>query len=78
MLQLARDEFMHSRSVRIVAQLARYSLAFFTNDVRHARDSHAIFDLSLQLIQMQIDESDVRLNFQNRIRDDSKEFENAS
>ncbi len=69
---------MHSRSLKIVAQLARYWSAFFTNDVRHVCDLHAISDLSLQLIQMQIDESDVRFNFQNRNRNDSKEFENAS
>jgi hypothetical protein len=78
MLQLARDEFMHSRFFRIVAQFAHYWFAFFTYDVRHARDSHAIFDLNLQLIQMQIDENDVCFNFQNRNRNDSKRFENAS
>jgi hypothetical protein len=78
MLQLARSEFMHSRSFRIVAQLVRCWFAFFTNDVRHVCDFHAIFDLNLQLIQMQIDENDVRLNFQNRDQNDSKRFENAS
>ncbi len=31
--------------------------------VWHVCDFHAIFDLNLQLIQMQIDESDVRFNF---------------
>jgi hypothetical protein len=78
MLQLARNEFMQSKSFKIVVQLARYWFAFFTNDVRHVCDSHAIFDLNLQLIQMQIDEDDVRLNFQNLNRNDSKRFENAS
>jgi hypothetical protein len=50
MFQLARNEFMHSKFFKIVVQLVRYWFAFFTNDVRHARDSHAIFNLNLQLI----------------------------
>jgi hypothetical protein len=78
MLELARDEFMHSKSFRVVAQLARYWFAFFANDVRRVCDSRAIFDLNLQLIQMQIDENDMRFNFQNWDRNDSKRFENAS
>jgi hypothetical protein len=78
MLQLARNEFMHSRFFKIVAQFACYWFAFSTNDVRHARDLHAIFDLNLQLIQMQINENDIRFSFQNRNRNDSKRFKNVS
>jgi hypothetical protein len=48
--QLAWNEFMHSKFLKIVAQFARYWFAFFTNDVQHVCDLYAIFNSNLQLI----------------------------